>query len=512
MQIKQLILNSKRGILRIDSLKTQPDAKNDSVHSGHFFVSNIQVSKLDVMQLINKKLISGTIIINECHADIFIAKLHESNLKENKLPVAMLNDVLDEIRIDSLIIKNSTATLENKILNDKTNKIFTGALHFKSFSIGQFIVEETYVKLHLRTTNQFKIEKFDVAGFHISSGNNFNYASVAWSISHIHYPLPHSYRTIHIGDLILDSKKQFLKISNLKLSTDYSKFELGRKLGYQADYIEARIPTIQISKLNFTELFHGKFVAEEADVNNATVYFFRDRRLPRLLKEQPMPNDYLRKIPIELHVNSCKINNASVVSEEFPKAGDHSGILRIGKINISMSPMINHADKSDVNYSTAYVKASIMNAGLITVTIRAPLIRNIYSVKGAIKNLNLPALNPSAENLGRFHIESGILNSLDFHFTATEEKATGAIVGEYHNLIIDRLKEKNGEKKIAKIPTFFLKHFIIQKNKDKSLDVAKRTGKIDYKRDPTRFVTFYFLKALLDGIRASFDLGFLLPK
>ncbi len=29
--------------------------------------------------------------------------------------------------------------------------------------------------------------------------------------------------------------------------------------------------------------------------------------------------------------------------------------------------------------------------------------------------------------------------------------------------------------------------------KDKSMDVAKRTGKIDYKRDPTRVVTFYFL-------------------
>ena len=44
------------------------------------------------------------------------------------------------------------------------------------------------------------------------------------------------------------------------------------------------------------------------------------------------------------------------------------------------------------------------------------------------------------------------------------------------------------------------------------MNVAKRTGKIDYKRDPTRFFTFYFLKSLLSGITASFALGFLLPK
>ncbi len=101
---------------------------------------------------------------------------------------------------------------------------------------------------------------------------------------------------------------------------------------------------------------------------------------------------------------------------------------------------------------------------------------------------------------------------MDFHFTATKKKATGGIVGEYHDLVIEKLKVKNGIKKVAKVPTFFLKHLIIPKNKDKSMDIAKRTGKIDYKRDPTRVVTFYFLKSLLSGIRDSFGLGFLLPK
>ena len=58
--------------------------------------------------------------------------------------------------------------------------------------------------------------------------------------------------------------------------------------------------------------------------------------------------------------------------------------------------------------------------------------------------------------------------------------------------------------KVAEVPTFLLKHLIIPKNKDKSLNIEKRTGKIDYKRDPTRAYPFYFLKALLSGIRASF--------
>jgi len=217
-------------------------------------------------------------------------------------------------------------------------------------------------------------------------------------------------------------------------------------------------------------------------------------------------------MPFEVRVNTFKINNAIAVSEEFPKVGTQTGILKIERINLSMSPLLNHPYKSDPDYSNTYVEASIMDAGTIQASIHSPIIRNIYHIKGAIKNLNLTKLNPSAENLGRFHIESGVLNDLDFHFTATEEKASGEIVGEYHDLVIDRLKEKNGIKKVAKVPTFFLKHVIIPKDKDKSISIAKRTGKIDYKRDPTRLVTFYFLKALLSGIRASFELGFLLPQ
>ena len=136
----------------------------------------------------------------------------------------------------------------------------------------------------------------------------------------------------------------------------------------------------------------------------------------------------------------------------------------------------------------------------------------IYLDYNATTPVHPEIANYIAENLGKFHIESGTLHNLDFNFTATKEKATGEIIGEYHDLIIDRLKVKNGNKKIAKIPSFFLKHLIIPKNKDKSLKVSKRTGKIDFKLAPTRVVTFYLLKSLMSGIRASFTLGFLLLK
>jgi len=366
--------------------------------------------------------------------------------------------------------------------------------------------------LDSKNINQFKIKKIEIANLNKSFDSSFKYSSIECNISNINYSIPNNYRRIHINELIADSKKALMKIDDLKIATEYSKFEFGKKLGHQADYIEATVPEIEISQLNYDQLLSKKLVADEITINNSNIYFFRDRRLPRQLKQQPMPNGYLKQIPIEVRINTFKINNASIVSEEFPKAGNQSGYLAIDKVNIAMSPVLNHPYENDAPYSETYVKGSIMNAGTIEATIQGPLRKNIYFIKGVIKDLDLPKLNPSAENLGRFHVKSGILNVLDFHFTATEEKATGEIVGEYHNLLIDRLKEKSGEKKVAKVPTFLLKHLIIPKDKDESLNVKKRTGKIDYKRDPTRMVSFYFLKSLLSGIRESFTLGFLLPE
>ncbi len=513
LQIKQLLLDSRRSILRIDSLaithggKGLPSDKNNIA-----FFRRIDISKFDVIRLFDKKLIAGKIVIDDNRVNIFNEEANQRDSGKIVSPLLNLGQLPVEIRIDTFTVAHSVIECGDLSDNEiKTANKFFDSAKLANFSIDHFLIAESNIKLR-SNIGQFAINKIAVDSLTKSINKSLNYSAIECRLSDINFSIPHSYRTVHIKSVTADSKKTLLRIDNLAVATRYPKLEFGKKLGRQADYIEAVIPRVEISKLNFKQLLNKKLVADEVAIDNSNFYFFRDRRLPRQLKEQPMPNGYLKEIPVEVRVKTFKINNASVLSEEFPKEGNQTGYLKIDRVNISMSPLLNHPYKNDPRYSDTHVEGSIMNAGLIEASIRAPLREDTYSINGFIKNLDLPKLNPSAENLGRFHIESGMLNFLEFHFTATKEKATGEIIGEYHDLLIDRLKIKSNEKEVAKVPTFFLKHFIIPKNKDKTLDVSKRTGKIDYERDPTRIVTFYFLKALLHGIRASFDLGFLLPK
>lgn len=144
-----------------------------------------------------------------------------------------------------------------------------------------------------------------------------------------------------------------------------------------------------------------------------------------------------------------------------------------------------------------------MNSGTVEATTKIPLHGgDPYRVEGAFHELDVTKLNNPAENLGHLHLESGMLNRLDFQFSMSTERSMGEVTGRYHELVVQKLR-KNG--KVDKFKSFMLKHLIIPQNKESA------RGKVDYKRDRERYFSYYLLHSLLVGVKSSFKLGFLLP-
>ena len=543
IHVKKLMLNSNKQNLLLDSLKIVADSnteftpdKTAGINMNEATAATIEVKKLNVLQLLSAlsddkalhEKYQAAILFSNVYAHFMHDKGH---IPGNSFYCERLSsegiDFLKAILQDSLFVNtiklegceiNLDQNLVEKISTSKEKILSRIDVPFKNVSVNKFMIPKASIRLHsmnkerLLLKGDVTINKATLNDTGAYGNKQFHFGAIACNLSDIHYPLPGGLYVMHINKLIADSKVETLRINSLKMVPLYDKYELGKRLGHQQDWINASIGNIQISKLNYANMQDKKLRADKIIFNNCRMYVFRDRRLPRPLKQQPMPDDYLKRIPLEIRVNHLQVNNASVIYEEFPKDGIQPGTLQFENMNISMSPILNHPYKTDPVYADTYVKGSIMNSGSIMAIIHASITKNVYYIKGAIDNLDLSRLNSSAENLGKFHIQSGILNSLDFHFRATDKKSTGEIIGEYHNLIIEKLKVRHGVQKVAKVPTFFLKHVIIPKNKDKSLAVSKRTGKIDYNRDSTRMVTFYLLKSLLSGIRASFKFGFLLPE
>lgn len=359
----------------------------------------------------------------------------------------------------------------------------------------------------------------EIDSVHIDSAVQFS--GMSCHLTGVRYNYPGAYAQVRLGNVDIDSRARSVDIDTIRIVPTVGKLELGKIKGHQEDYVEGSATGIHVTGADFSgiersvgrDIGHAsppRLAAARVAIKSARVYVFRDRRLALDTSEKPMPVDYLRRLPVDVRVEKVELGPTTFTYEEQPKDGDKTGYLKIVHFTGHIDHLISHPSAGDPAYMTVVTEGSLMGSGSVEATTRMPLRPgDPYIVNGSFHDLDVTALNPSAENLGQLHLESGMLNNLTFSFQMTAEKATGQIIGEYHNLVADKLKDDN--KKVAKLKSFFLKHLIIPKDKDHSLPVARRTGKVDYKRDRARYFSYYLLHSLLVGVKGSFSLGFLLP-
>jgi hypothetical protein len=164
------------------------------------------------------------------------------------------------------------------------------------------------------------------------------FSNIQCTLTDVSYALP-SYHSLRAKNLVLNSKDSIMQIDSLKLIPQLSKFELGKKLGHQADYINAMVSSVEIKGLDVMQLRQKKLIASEMNISRSKAYFFRDRRLPRRMKNQPNSAEYLAQIPFDILISRFKLHDANIISEEFPKEGNESGYIKITGVNIKMQPL-----------------------------------------------------------------------------------------------------------------------------------------------------------------------------
>ncbi|NML37739.1 DUF748 domain-containing protein [Chitinophaga sp. G-6-1-13] len=489
VMIKRITVDSPRGIAQIDAIKLIPQ-----YNKSEFFrrtdnqplyvaanITDVTILGLDIRQLFEKKLVAEKIIFNHPDFDIYSEEIGSKKALSRSFLFIDLKKDISSIQTDLFRINHANITYQGTTGDELK-------LH-GDIELG---------KLKARMTDS------------LFNNSETHFKTLTCALTDIQSVNSGTYQNIQIKKLDVD-QKGMLQAASVKIGPQYDKFEVGRKVGHQVDVVDAVISGITITKLDIIRCLQQKVIAEQIWIKESNICIFRDRRLPRVLQYKPLPVSFLKSIPIHFRVHHLKMSASTLLYEEFPKDGLQTGKLKVEKFQLSLSPLISHPNPSDPDHMDLHVEGAIMGSGVIRTSVYLPFKPDKdYYISGAIDNLDLTSLNSSAENLGNFHIESGLLNNLSFQFSLNDEKATGKVVGEYHNLVLDKLKGQS--KKIAKFPSFMLKHVIIPKNKDKSLPVDRRTGVIDYRFDHTRSVSFYLLKSLLSGIEASFTFGFLLPK
>jgi hypothetical protein len=197
---------------------------------------------------------------------------------------------------------------------------------------------------------------------------------------------------------------------------------IGRKRGHQVDVMEATSEGISMEGLDVMGLLQQRLTAGKISIRTNHIHVFRDRRLPLAPGEKELPMQSLKALPVALRVGSVEIGPTFFAYEEFPAKGGRTGTMKIYRMSGTITPLINHPIAGDPTYITLRTEGSLMNSGSVVATTKMPLhAGDPYVVEGAFHELDVTTLNDPAENLGKLHLESGMLNLLSFHFEMNAE-------------------------------------------------------------------------------------------
>lgn len=437
--------------------------------------------------------------------------VHEATIRRMTVDGIGFFELLAKHRLRArvVLLEECKADLDEYLI-DKKIPLPAIKTPFTDVSIGRLTVAGLEVTVHKGEKKNITLEgSGELDSVYAAVAGKAGFGEIRSLVKKMRYRIPSAEEVVHLSNMEVDSKRRWFRLDTMKILPDRDKEEIGRTKGHQVDVVEATSEGIEAEGADVMGLLKNRLVADRITVHRNNIHVFRDRRLPLEPGDKPLPVEALKALPISLRVRQVSIGTTTFSYEEFPAKGEKPGTMTIYRLNGKLEPLINKPEAGDPAYITMTMEGSLMNSGLVTSTTKMPLRKgDPYLVDGAFHELDVTKLNNPAENLGKLHLESGMLNSLEFRFQLGEEKATGKIVGVYHNLVVGKLKE-NGRK--DKLKSFALKQFIIPRDKDRSLPESKRTGKVDYTRDRQRYFSYYLLHSLLVGVKSSFSLGFLLP-
>jgi hypothetical protein len=306
--------------------------------------------------------------------------------------------------------------------------------------------------------------------------------------------------TITANGLQYSENSGILETDSLAIVPRYKNYQHTDKFRYQTDRIECYLKNVVFHDFSLSRLVeNGDLISSFILTDDINLNAFRDKRKEFRHQPRKMLQDVIYSYSGILHIDSILVNEGSILYTEHAENAEEPGSVFFSNLkatvrNVSNNPRFSAEEKS----MTLNVKALLMGKAEILVDLNARLFEpnNTFTLSGTIGRMDLSILNPMFEK-NQFINLSGMVNTLQFGFTADLQKATGTQSFLYNDLKVE-IKNKDGLLR-DKINSWIINITLVNSNPRPGEDL--RIGQIDFKRDPEKFIFSYSLKALMTGIK-----------
>lgn len=318
--------------------------------------------------------------------------------------------------------------------------------------------------------------------------------------------VPQALYTFEIQQIKWDFVKEIFRADSIRVVPQASKFEFSKQRGFEIDRFDAFIPFVEAQNFSVSFLDSSRVRASQAEIQ-FYLNIFRDKRRPFVQKRKPLPIPQIQDLPFTLLIDSLKIRKSYVQYEEFAEEATEAGLVYFDNLYASLYNINNRATTGNTRLRA---QSNLLGHGAIDLFVNFPLEANKNArLVGSISDFDIPEINAMLVPSTNIKVESGDMKKLSFTFAFNDTRSDGEIELNYENLKLSMMKEdsdKEDEMEKDNLKTFIMNTFIIRKNMDEDVPEEKRTGAVGFERDPYRSIFNFWVKSLLSGVKAAYNL------
>ncbi|AZQ63060.1 DUF748 domain-containing protein [Flammeovirga pectinis] len=303
--------------------------------------------------------------------------------------------------------------------------------------------------------------------------------------------------------LVINNQNDFITLSKFKLHPLYSDKVFFDISGNQTDKMTLEIEELKGSGFKTKHLFNKDMIAlNKISVHQLNYDIYRDKNYKEdTSKYKELPNRLLKRMKIDIQIDTININQSAISYREKSKDADHPGILRLTKIDGSIHN-INSTSNSPIDIDLkfnflgkypAYLKSSI---SLDTTS------NWFLKADGHISKFPLVALNTFTHNNLGVLFQRGYSKKINFNLTLNNDIGRGNLDFFYNDLKL-KVTGKNDMKVsfVESLAGFAANNIVAYKNNWD--DKRARHAPLYFKRVTYKSPIHYLIHTILSGATTS---------
>ncbi|NPA38081.1 MAG: hypothetical protein GXO47_14660, partial [Chlorobi bacterium] len=223
--------------------------------------------------------------------------------------------------------------------------------------------------------------------------------------------------------------------------------------------------------------------------------------------------EIIKNISVPFAIDTINIKNSRILYSEIISGDKEPLNILFTHTNFKIRNISNSAEMIKTNPEIVISgNTKFLDAGKINISMTVPMTTKTDKmvVTGHMSEMPVEPINKMLEGPMNVRFVSGKINSMDFNFIADTKHATGSLLFDYNDFVIQLFKDKKyGTNKGKEKNKWFINTIangIIKKSNNIKSDKFV-TGKIDYNRPEDIGIPGYMFRSIKSGLISTFKPG-----